>query len=174
MEYLPRYFELCVIHSWLIGKTRDEIAEEFGKSQGTVSNIISKMRNSLGRYDADAMRELAQELRELDMTPENCVIGCRISKVLEKLEIPEARIAEFLNEIFEFSQKMDINTEILREAIMEFIKISKEVPFSQVLSHLEEKREEVEQLENIKKNLEEEIQNLEKEKLATEEKPDVL
>ncbi len=69
---------------------------------------------------------------------------------------------------------MDINTEILREAIMEFIKISKEVPFSQVLSHLEEKREEVEQLENKKKNLEEEIQNLEKEKLATEEKPDVL
>ena len=170
MEDLPRYFELCVIHAWLKGKTRDEIAEEFGKSQGTVSNIIAKMRNSLGRYDADAMRELAQELRELDMTPENCAIGCRVSKILEKLKIPEGRIAEFLNEIFEFSQKMDINTEILREAIIEFIKISKEVPFSQVPSYLEEKREEIEQLENKKKNLEEEIQILQKEKLATEEK----
>jgi len=170
MEDLPRYFELCVIHAWLKGKTRDEIAEEFGKSQGTVSNIIAKMRNSLGRYDADAMRELAQELRELDMTPENCAIGCRVFKVLEKLKIPEGRIAEFLNEIFEFSQKMDINTEILREAIIEFIKISKEVSFSQVPSYLEEKREEIEQLENKKKNLEEEIQILEKEKSATEEK----
>jgi transcriptional regulator with XRE-family HTH domain len=170
MEDLPRYFELCVIHAWLKGKTRDEIAEEFGKSQGTVSNIIAKMRNSLGRYDADAMREMAQELRELDMTPENCAIGCRISKVLEKLKIPEGRIAEFLNEIFEFSQKMDINTGILRDAIIEFIKISKEVPFSQVPSYLEEKREEIEQLENKKKKLEEEIQILQKEKLATEEK----
>ena len=153
MEDLPRYFELCEIHAWLKGKTRDEIAEEFGKSQGTVSNIITKMRNSLGRYDADAMKELAQKLRELNMTPENCAIGCRVSEVLEKLKIPEGRIAEFLNEIFEFSQKMDINTEILREAIIEFIKISKEVPFSQVPSYLEEKREEIEQLENKKKKI---------------------
>ena len=170
MEDLPRYVELCVIHAWLKGKTRDEIAEEFGKSQGTISNIIAKMRNSLGRYDADAMRELAQELRELDMTPKKCVIGCRVSKILEKLKIPERRITEFLNEIFEFSQKMDINTEILREAILEFIKISKEVPFSQVPRYLEEKREEIEQLENKKKNLEKEIQILQKEKLAIEEK----
>ena len=113
------------------------------------------------------MRELAQELRELDI-PENCAIGCRVSKVLEKLEIPEARIAEILNVIFEFSQNMDINTEILREAVIDFIKISK-VPFSQVPSCLKEKREEIKQLENKKKNLEE-ILILEKEKLATEEK----
>lgn len=86
------------------------------------------------------------------MTPENCAIGCRVSKVLEKLKIPERRIAEFFNEIFEFSQKMDINTEILREAIIKFIKISKEVSFSQVPRYLEEKREEIEQLENKKKN----------------------
>ena len=50
---------------------------------------------------------------------------------------------------------MDIYTEILREAIIEFIKISKEVSFSQVPSYLEEKREEIEQLENKKKKLEE-------------------
>jgi transcriptional regulator with XRE-family HTH domain len=170
MEDLPRYFELCVIHAWLKGKTRDEIAEEFGKSQGTVSNIITKVRNSLGRYDADAMRELAQELRELDMTPENCAIGCRVSKVLEKLKIPEEKIAEFLKEIFEFSEKMDIDTKILRDAILEFVKISREMPFSEVPSYLQQTREEMEQLENKKKKLKEEIEDLEKEKLATEEK----
>jgi DNA-binding CsgD family transcriptional regulator len=47
-EIIPRYFELSIIHSWLKGKTRDEIAQEFGKSQGTVSNIISRMRNDWG------------------------------------------------------------------------------------------------------------------------------
>jgi transcriptional regulator with XRE-family HTH domain len=170
MEDLPRYFELCVIHAWLKGKTRDEIAEEFGKSQGTVSNIITKVRNSLGRYDADAMRELAQELRELDMTPENCAIGCRVSKVLEKLKIPEEKIAEFLKEIFEFSEKMDIDTKILRDAILEFVKISREMPFLEVPSYLQQTREEMGQLENKKKKLKEEIEDLEKEKLATEEK----
>ena len=34
METLPRYLELIVIPSWLKGKNRDEIALEFGKSQG--------------------------------------------------------------------------------------------------------------------------------------------
>jgi transcriptional regulator with XRE-family HTH domain len=170
MEELPRYFELCVIQAWLKGKTRDEIAEEFGKSQGTVSNIISRMRNRWSKYDADAMRELAQELRELDMTPDNCAIGCRIFKMLEKLKIPEEEIAEFLKEIFQFSQQLDINTETLRDALIEFVKISQKVPFSQVPNYIQEKREEIKQLENKKKNLEEEIQVLEKEKLATVEK----
>jgi IS30 family transposase len=93
MEDLPRYFELCIIQAWLKGKTRDEIAEEFCKSQGTISNIISRMREGLGRYDADAMRELAQELRARDMTPDNCAMGFRISKIMEKLKIPDAKIA---------------------------------------------------------------------------------
>src|SRR5687768_16855314 len=105
MQELPRYYELCVIQAWLKGKTRDEIAEEFGTSQGTVSNIIARMRNSLSKYETDAMRELAQELRDLDITADNCFTGCRVFKILENLKIPEAKIGEFLKEIFEFSQK---------------------------------------------------------------------
>lgn len=110
MESFPRYYELCVIQTWLKGKTRDEIAEEFGISQGTVSNIIARMRNSLSKYEADAMRELAQELRELDITADNSFIGCRIIKILENLKIPESKIEEFLKEIFEFSQKNGYNS----------------------------------------------------------------
>ena len=56
MESLPRHLELTVIRSWLKGKSRDEIALEFGKSQGTISNIISTLRNSMTRYDFDSMR----------------------------------------------------------------------------------------------------------------------
>jgi len=61
-EIIPRYFELSIIRSWLQGKTRDEIAQEFGKSQVKVSDVIAKMRNSLGKYDDDSMRELAKQL----------------------------------------------------------------------------------------------------------------
>ena len=42
-EIIPRYFELSIIHAWLKGKTRDEIAQEFGISHGTVSKIIAKI-----------------------------------------------------------------------------------------------------------------------------------
>ena len=57
----PRYLELTIIFSWLKGKSRDEIAVEFGKSQGTISNIIATFRNSITKYDDDSMRELAKD-----------------------------------------------------------------------------------------------------------------
>ncbi len=170
MESLPRYLELSIIHAWLKGKTRDEIAQEFGTSQGTVSNIVARMRNSLGKSNADSMRELAQELRRLDITPDNCAIGFRIFTVLEKLKIPEATMNEFLTTIFEFSQQMGINTEILKDALLEFVKISKELPFSDIPNHLQQIREEIKELKNKKKRLEEEIQLLENEHLEKEEK----
>jgi DNA-directed RNA polymerase specialized sigma24 family protein len=62
MENVSSYLESCIIQYWLQGKTRDEIAQAFGTSQGTVSNIIAKFRKKLGNYDADALRELAKEL----------------------------------------------------------------------------------------------------------------
>lgn len=159
-----------MLQAWLKGKTRDEIALEFGKSQGTISSIIAKMRKALGRYDADSMREPARELRYQGMTADNCAIGFRVFKIMEKLKIPDAKFEEFLTNIFEFSQEMDINPEILRDALKEFIKISKEVSFSDIPSYLQETRDEIKKIENKKNKSREEIQILEKEKLATEEK----
>jgi hypothetical protein len=99
-EIIPRYFELSIIRAWLQGKTRDEIAQEFGKSQGKVSDVIAKMRNSLGKYDVDSMRELAKQLREQDITPDNCVCGFRIFNILEKLKIPETEMEKFLETMY--------------------------------------------------------------------------
>jgi hypothetical protein len=38
-------------------KSRDEIALEFGKSQGITSNIISTFRNNMTIYDIDSMKD---------------------------------------------------------------------------------------------------------------------
>ena len=38
------YLESCIIQYRLQGKTRDEIAQAFAISQGTVANIIAKFR----------------------------------------------------------------------------------------------------------------------------------
>ncbi|MGI0051035.1 MAG: hypothetical protein ACRD8K_04775 [Nitrososphaeraceae archaeon] len=75
-------------------KIRDEITQEFHKSQGTVSNIIAKFRNEMSHYDFDAMRTLGKELRQLEMTPNNCAMGFRIFKILQKLKIPETKKIE--------------------------------------------------------------------------------
>ena len=141
---IPSYIEECIIQYWLQGNTRDEIAQAFEKSKGTVSNIIGKFRNKLGYYVADAMRELGKQLRRQNMTLENCAIGFRVYKIMEKLNIPEAKkFEEFLTTTFEFSQKMDINPEILRDALIERAQLSQKMPFSQIPSYLQEKRQEI-------------------------------
>ena len=169
-EINPRYLELSIIRAWLKGGTRDEIAVEFGKSRGTVSNIITKMRNEWGNYDAESMRVLAKELREQGITADNCACGFRIFNILENLKIPKAEIEKFLETIYGFSQKMDINADKLKDAFLLFVMMSDKLPFSEIPKFLQGLKEEIEQLEKKKKEINEEIQTMEKEKIAAEEK----
>ena len=80
------------------------------------------------------------------MAADNCAIGFRVYKIMEKLKIKihEAKkFEELLTSIFEFSQKMDINPEILRDALIEFAQLSQKMPFSDIPSYLQEKRQEI-------------------------------
>jgi hypothetical protein len=153
---IPSYEENCIIQYWLRGYTRDEIAQLFDKSKGTVSNIWAKYRNKIGHYEADALRELGKELRRQNMTAENCAIGFRVFNIMKKLGIQEEKIEEFLTTVFELSQKIGIFPEFLKEALIEIVKISQTMPISDIPFHLQKMREEIEETEN-KKKLEEEI-----------------
>ena len=42
------------------------------------------------------MRELAKELQEQDIIPDNCACGFRVFNKLENIQIPEAEIEKFL------------------------------------------------------------------------------
>jgi septal ring factor EnvC (AmiA/AmiB activator) len=166
----PKYYELSIIHLWLQGKTRDEIAEESGISQGKVSNIIANWRNRLGKSDADTIREFAKELRLEELTVENCAIGFRTSKTLQKLNIAEAEIEQFLTSIYEFSQKIDMENDNLRDCLIEIARLSHELPISDLPNYMQRKREEKEKLEKKIKDLEEQIQIIERKELAAGEK----
>ena len=138
IEYIPKYIESTILNAWLQGYTRDEIAYEFGKSQGTVSNIWARFRNKLGYYEADALRELGKQLRRQNITADNCAVGFRIFKILEKLNIPETKkMEEFLTSIFEFSQQMDVNSENFRDALLEIVKISQILSFSEIPMYIQ-------------------------------------
>lgn len=165
-----KYYELSIIHLWLQGKTRDEIAEESGISQGKVSNIIANWRNRLGKSDADTIREFAKELRLEELTVENCAIGFRTSKTLQKLNIAEAEIEQFLTSIYEFSQKIDMENDNLRDCLIEIARLSHELPISDLPNYMQRKREEKEKLEKKIKDLEEQIQIIERKELAAGEK----
>jgi DNA-binding CsgD family transcriptional regulator len=127
MKSLPRYLELTVIRSWLKGKSRDEIALELSKSQSTISNIISTLRNSMTEYDVDSMRELAKELRRAELTVDNCAVGFRTDNIITKLKIPENEIERFLTTAFEFA-KLGVDQYMMREILIESANMSIQVP----------------------------------------------
>jgi hypothetical protein len=168
-DHTPSYIEEVIIQYWLLGYARDEIAKSFEMSKGKVSTIWAKFRNKLGHYEADALRELGKQLRRQNMTAENCAVGFRISKIIDKLNIPEEKMEEFLTSTFSFSQKKGINPETFKDALIEFAQISDKVPFSELPSYLQKINEETKKKENKRKQLQEDIQNHEKEKAVKEE-----
>ena len=169
MEALPKYFESAMMQAWLRGKSRDEIAQEFGISEGTVSNILAKMRKSLGNYEFDSIREHVRHLRQQDMTAAGCASGFRTHRILEKLKIPEKEVEQFLTTIFEFSQKIGINSDIIHDSLIEIARLSEEMTISEIPNYLQSQTDEIKQLKNEKRDLKEQIKGLKNEKL-TEEK----
>ena len=65
---------------------------------------------------------------------------------------------------------MDINSEILRDILLESVNISEAMLFSELPSYFQITKEEIKELDNKMKQLEEEIAILEKEKSEKEEK----
>ena len=61
-----------------------------------------------------------------------------------------------------FHKRWIYNPEILRDALIEFAQLSQKMPLSQIPSYLQEKRQEIKELENRKEKLEEDIEILEK------------
>ncbi|HEX5185523.1 MAG TPA: hypothetical protein VFV86_01420 [Nitrososphaeraceae archaeon] len=168
-DYIFSDEEEVIIKYWLLGCTREEIAKECHISTGKASNIWDKFKNKIGHYEAEALRLLGKQLRQQNMTAENCVVGFRISKIIEKLGIPEEKIEEFLITINEISKQKDIHPETLGDALIQFAHISNKVPFSELPFYLQKINQEIKGKENIKKQLEEDIQNLEKEIAVKEE-----
>jgi transposase len=53
-----------VIKQWILGFSRDTIAEHYGIGAGTVSSIVANYKVGLEELDFDSIRQLAVEARQ--------------------------------------------------------------------------------------------------------------
>ncbi|MGI0050408.1 MAG: hypothetical protein ACRD8K_01610, partial [Nitrososphaeraceae archaeon] len=86
---IPEHMKSAVIDSWLMGKTRDNIASEFNVSTGSVSNIIEQWQNMIGVYNANNLRGLGLALKKAEISPVQCADGFRITNLIKYLGIDE-------------------------------------------------------------------------------------
>jgi hypothetical protein len=75
-QQVPTHIKEEVIRKWLSGEQRDKIANDISMGASTVTNIISEWREGVGIPSADALRDLATELKRLNINALQCANGC--------------------------------------------------------------------------------------------------
>ena len=96
---IPETIKSRVIIQWLQGLSRDAIARDNNISTGAVSNVVNEWTNTLGKYEAYALRELAKSLKIAGLSPAQCAIGFRIMKILSEQGIDGETAEHFISDI---------------------------------------------------------------------------
>jgi hypothetical protein len=129
-----------VIRLWVEGNSRNDIALISGVSEGTVSNIIAEWRHNLGEGDAEAIRELGTNMKRLEIDADQCAEGLRISSTMKKLGVNVNQFKSFVNKVHKYCQRFGLTSQDIASNLLALIKLSKEVPFSRIQDHTEEKK----------------------------------
>ena len=159
-----------VIYEWLRGNSRDKIAEIYNISTGGVTNILNEWRNNIGAYIAEDLRELSLSLKKANLTPIQCSIGFRVTKIMQRLGITEDQFEFFMSDVYDRCQKLELGPDQIEKYLMETINISKIVFPSQIPNYINTKKMEIENLQDKVENLEEVISNLNIQKTVIEKK----
>ena len=143
-----------VIQQWLKGEQRDKIAGDNGLSGGAVTNIINDWRQSLGFSSADELRDLATAMRRIGITATQCAIGYRVAMMMNRLGIKDDSFEFFMSDAYNKCKNLELTPENIAYYLSDLLEFSKSVPFSKITNFIQQKT-------NEKKNLEQEIKNLE-------------
>ena len=146
-----------VIREWLAGEPRDKIASDTELAAGTITNIVRDWRHELGYPTADALRQLAIDLKRLGISTVDCAIGFRIVNIIKRLGLVEAdeekRLESFVSDIYNKCKYYGLMPDKLVTLAMQILDLLESIPLLQIPNYVEEKSKD-------KQKLEEEIKNL--------------
>ena len=114
-----------VIREWLAGEPRDKIASDTELSAGTITNIVRDWRHQLGYPTADALRQLAIDLKRLGISTIDCAIGFRTVNIIKRLGLVEAYeekgLESFVSDIYNKCKYYGLMPDKLVTLAMQFL-----------------------------------------------------
>ena len=141
-----------VIRLYLQGLSRNDIAITCGLSQGTVSNIIDEWKRHLGIPDVQSLRHLVVNLNKYRIGAVQCAQGSRIINIMKKLGINPNQFESFMDEVYVYYERIGLVPQDIASNLQALINLSKDIPFSKIPEHIEEKKNEISMLdEEIRK-----------------------
>jgi hypothetical protein len=168
-DRVPYHIKEEVIRKWLSGEQRDKIASDMSMGAGTVTKIISEWKEEIGIPTANTFRELAIELKRLNINALQCAKGYRLLNILSTLGVKEeANIESFLTQIYNLCVSKNIAPEVIVKIfaqILELVDDDDTIPFTQLPEYIQQKIEE-------KQRLEQEIITLRETKLSAQNECD--
>ena len=170
---LPEKAKSLVIQQWLRGYQRDKIADNSGLSAGAVTNIVNDWKERLGFALADELRELAVTLNKIGITPVQCAIGSRVATMMNRLGVKEEDIESFIAETYNRCKNLGLTPESIASYLTDLLQFSKTIPFTEIPDYIESKKKEKEKTEKEIEGLQEHIDDLEGQRLATQDLLDI-
>ncbi len=158
-----------VIRLYLQGESRNDIARTCGLGEGTVSNIEDEWNRSLGIPDVQSLRDLAVNLKRCGIDAVQCAQGLRTLNIMKKLGINQNQIESFMREVYQYCQGIGLVPQDIASNLQALINLSKDIPFSKIPEHIEEKKKEKIQLEEDIKTLKKRKDDLEMETSLSKE-----
>lgn len=155
---IPTGTENDVLELALCGLDREEIAAKTGISTGSVSNILERLSEKLGKGDFQATRNLMLKFRRIGITPMQAASGARTFSLLQKLCMNDDDLGPFLTEVYGECKKIGLQSSELVQyaAKMKELASSSDVPLQDLPARYEK-------LLNEKGMLEKEITALKQE-----------
>ena len=147
-------FKSAVIQQWLEGIARDTIAANNDLSGGGVTNIINEWKQGLGSSVADDLRELAVALKKIGITPAQCALGSRVTKIMINLGVKENGFEAFILDTYNRCKDLGLTPENIAFHLKDLLDFSTTyaIPFSQIPKYVKQKADEKQKLEEeIKK-----------------------
>jgi hypothetical protein len=172
-QQVPTHIKEEVIRKWLSGEQRDKIASDMSMGAGTVTNIISEWKEEIGTPTANSLRDLATELKRLNINALQCAKGYRLLNIINTLgvqEEEEENIESFLNQIHKLCiSKKNIAPEAIVNVSAQILELDDDdagtIPFSQIPEYIQKKTEE-------KQHLEQEVEALKERKKSAQNECD--
>jgi transposase len=88
-----------VVREWILGFSRDTIAERNGIGMGTVSSIIANYKTGLEELDFDSIRQLAVEARQHGLKLSELALHARLYNFFVKSGASENAIESFITKV---------------------------------------------------------------------------
>ena len=164
---IPQTVKSKVIEMWLLGYSRDSIASANNVSTGAVSNVVKEWEDKIGKDVMRGLRELGILLKKEGLSPAQCAIGFRITKIFAGQGVNVEDAEHFVSGIYEECSRLGFTPSNIVTHIKDLTIFSKEknVRLPEIEAYIDKELAQSKQLADRVKQLNADIANLEEKKL---------